>query len=274
MHLIHLTDLHFGCADEQALKAAGKYIESERPDLVVITGDISKDGLAHELQAACDWMRALPVPVMLTPGNHDVPYYNPIGRIFYPWTRFARAAQGIQTDIWSTPDWHIVPVNTARGIQLRLNWAQGAISRAQTERAGEALGQAQPGALKIVITHHPLDWPNDAPIHGATLGGARAMTRLVEAGAELFLSGHLHFASARMVGERALSITSGTLSQRVRHEPCAFTAIRRPAPDRIETQVLHVVQGVVECAAKREFRLGATRLEPQLTPAPAAPPLV
>ena len=255
MQLVHLTDPHFGCEDKEALKAAAKYIAEEKPDAVIITGDISTDGLQHELDAACGWMRELPVPVMLTPGNHDVPYYNPIGRVFYPWRRFNRAAQGVQLNAWHTPGWSIVPINTARGVQLRPNWAQGAISRRQVERGSAELAKAAPGALRIIITHHPLDWPNDAPIHGATIGGPTAQEKLIQAGAELFLSGHLHFASARLIGTAALSITSGTLSRRVRHEPCAFTVVRRPEPNMIEADVMHVVQGVVHCASKRQFRL-------------------
>lgn len=255
MHLAHFTDLHFGCEDVAALKAAARYVHEAKPDAVIITGDISRDGLQSELNNACAWMRELPAPVLLTPGNHDVPYYNFIGRALAPWARFRRAAQGIRVDAWHTPDWSIVPVNTARGWQLRANWAQGAISRGQIAVAGAALQKAAVGALRIVMTHHPLDWPNDAPIKGVTIGGVRGQEKLIDSGAELFLSGHLHFASARLIGTRALSITSGTLSQRVRHEPCAFTAIRRPAPDTIEVEVLHVVQGLAETATKRQFQL-------------------
>ncbi len=257
MHLVHLTDLHFGCEDKAALRAAARYVDEQRPDAVIITGDISKDGLQSELDNACAWMRELSAPVLLTPGNHDVPYFNFWGRLFDPWARFHRAASGVRLNPWHTPDWSIVPVNTARGWQLRWNWAQGAISRGQIALAAGELQQAAPAALRILATHHPLDWPNDAPIKGVTIGGVRGQEKLIAAGAELFLSGHLHFASARLVGTRALSITSGTLSQRVRHEPCAFTAIRRPAPDTIEVEVIHIVQGVCETAQKRDFQLEA-----------------
>jgi 3',5'-cyclic AMP phosphodiesterase CpdA len=258
VHLAHFTDLHFGCADQAALKAAARYVDEHKPDAVIITGDISKDGQQSELNDACAWMRELAAPVLLTPGNHDVPYYNFLGRAFAPWARFKRAAEGVRLDDWHTPDWSIIPVNTARGWQLRWNWAQGAISRGQTAIASAALQRAAPGALRIVATHHPLDWPNDAPIKGVTIGGVRGQEKLIDSGAELFLSGHLHFASARLIGTRALSISSGTLSQRVRHEPCAFTAIRRPAPDAIEVEVLHIVQGCAETATKRQFQLAAT----------------
>lgn len=255
MQLVHLTDLHFGCEDGAALTAVAKYVRDQRPDAVIITGDISKDGLQSELDRACAWMRSLEAPAMLTPGNHDVPYYNPLGRLFFPWDRYRRAAHGVRTEAWHTPAWSIVPVNTARAWQLRLNWAQGEISRGQTAIAAAELQRAAPGALRIVVTHHPLDWPNDAPIKGVTRGGMRGLRLLADAGAELFLSGHLHFASARLFETRALSVTSGTLSRRVRHEPCAFTVIRRPEAKRIETEVVYIVQGMCETASVRQFRL-------------------
>jgi 3',5'-cyclic AMP phosphodiesterase CpdA len=263
MQLVHVTDIHFGCEDKTALTALRKYIEAHMPDALIVTGDISMNGEEHELEAAGEWMRAMPVPVMVTPGNHDVPYYNLLGRVLYPWKYYDRCARGLQVETWRTPDWTIVPINTARALQFRLNWAQGAISDAQVRRASEELRQSPSSALRIVITHHPLDWPNDAPIKGATINGVAAQNALAEAGAQLFLSGHLHFASARLIGTKALSVTSGTLSQRVRHEPCAFSVIRRPSPNVIETEVLHIVQGGAQTASKRQFTL---------TPTPAGQP--
>lgn len=257
MQIVHLTDLHFGCEDVEAHAAAKRYICEHKPDAVIVTGDISIDGLRRELDAACEWMRGLDAPVIVTPGNHDVPYYNMWGRLCYPWARYERAAKGLRTEAWHTPAFSIVPVNTARAWQFRFNWAQGEISRGQTAIAAAELQKAQPGALRIIITHHPLEWPNDAPIKGITRGGPRGLERLIDAGAELFLSGHLHFASTRLVGTRALTVSSGTLSRRVRHERPAFTVIRRPAPNIIEAEVVHVVQGHAETASLRQYTLHA-----------------
>lgn len=256
MELVHLTDPHFGCEDKNALAAAARFIAERKPHAVIVSGDISRAGLQSELDAACGWMRDLGLPVLLTPGNHDVPYYEFFPRLWKPFRRFHRAARGLVCAAWHTPECSIVPINTARGVQARLNWAQGAISRKQVRDASACLAEAQPGALRIVVTHHPLDWPNDAPIHGATTNGVAAQEALIDAGAQLFLSGHLHFASARLIRQRALSVTSGTLSQRVRHEPCAFTVLRRPAPHIIETEIIHVVQGVAQTAATRRFQIG------------------
>ena len=93
--------MHFGCADPAALNAAAKYIEAQKPNVVVCTGDISRDGRSIEQTEACAWLRALPAPVVITPGNHDVPYYNLWGRIFDPFGRFRKAAHGLDTGVWA-----------------------------------------------------------------------------------------------------------------------------------------------------------------------------
>lgn len=258
MELVHLTDPHFGCEDKHALKAAERFIAERKPDAVIVSGDISREGLSSELEAAFAWFGQLASPVLVTPGNHDVPYHGLIGRLWRPFRRFERAHTfatpgRVRLDAWHTDEWSVVPVNTARGIQPRMNWAHGAISPGQTQRAVAELNKAKPGSLRIFVCHHPLDWPADAPIKGRTWGGRKAQPALMDAGARLFLSGHLHFASSRLVGRRALSVTSGTLSQRLRHEPCAFTAIRRPEPCVIETEIVHIVQGVPETAAVRRW---------------------
>ncbi|CEA09693.1 3',5'-cyclic adenosine monophosphate phosphodiesterase CpdA [Arthrobacter saudimassiliensis] len=83
--LIHLTDTHlrppgellFGSLDTwvrtaQALEAAARY----RPDAVVVTGDIADSGTDIYADAARLFARAartLACPVIVLPGNHDVP---------------------------------------------------------------------------------------------------------------------------------------------------------------------------------------------------------
>ncbi len=63
---------------------------------------------------------------------------------------------------WRDNDVWIVTINTARAWQLRLNWALGSIARAQVWRAEQVLAKAPRDALKIIVTHHPLIWPQEA----------------------------------------------------------------------------------------------------------------
>ena len=90
--LFHLSDIHFGLEDREALAWVEDCIGAERPDAVAITGDLTMRARHHEFTAACEWINSLDVPVTVEVGNHDMPYFNLIERFFTPYKRF----RGIQ----------------------------------------------------------------------------------------------------------------------------------------------------------------------------------
>jgi 3',5'-cyclic AMP phosphodiesterase CpdA len=83
--LFHISDVHFGVEDHAALDAVARAVAEERPDAVVCTGDLTQRAKHSEYARAAEWFAALGVPVVLEPGNHDMPYYN-------PWERFTDPA--------------------------------------------------------------------------------------------------------------------------------------------------------------------------------------
>jgi 3',5'-cyclic AMP phosphodiesterase CpdA len=227
---VHISDLHFGQEDAPALELAAHTIAQVRPDAVIASGDLTALGSNREMRAAFDWLRALRAPVLTTPGNHDTPYFDLMPRLIDPFGHFRRESEGVHIEAWTHERFTIIPINTARGVQWRKNWALGAISHGQVHRACDGLNQAPSGNVKIVVTHHPLVWPSAAPIPGETRGGAEALHDLITAGADLFLSGHLHQASVERFesgGRSALMLSAGTLSIRYRGEPASFSVIRR-----------------------------------------------
>ena len=258
MRLAHISDIHFCGQHREAIEAVRQNLEAEPVDGVVVTGDITADGQAAEFAAAFDWFNTLPAPVLVLPGNHDTPYFNLAARAVAPFARYhkylrrALVAGRVRHDPWRTDDFAIAPINTARGMQLRLNWALGAISRGQSTRAARVLAPASPNALRIVATHHPLIWPEQSPIIGDTRGGARAMARLVNAGARLFLSGHLHASIVATVHTKngaAISVSAGTLSARLRGEPPSFNRLSRALGDAVlNVEQLNIIDGAVEVA--------------------------
>lgn len=262
MEIVHVSDLHIGCEDQAALDAAARFIARRKPSGVIATGDLTAVGARDELDKAFAWLASLEAPAMAMPGNHDTPYYSLMRRLGDPFGRFARSASGarrVRTNAWATPDFVVAPINTARGVQLRLNWALGAVSRRQVDAAAAVLGEAGSDALRIVASHHPLIWPKQAPIGGRTRGGARAAAALVKAGADVFLSGHLHAASAWPIalgGRRAVSVSAGTLSTRLRDEPGGFTLIRHAGPAIVEVEIVHIgAQGACRTAHLHRFDL-------------------
>ncbi len=260
MRILHLSDIHFGDEDPVAIAAVTRWTAEHQPDLIIASGDLSMDGLAAELEGCADWLASLGPPVVATPGNHDVPYYELWGRFWRPYRRYRRAARGRLLDAWRSPLLHVVTINTSRGWQLRLNWALGAISGAQVRAARRALRAAPPGALKIVVTHHPLIFPRGAPLEGATHGGVRAARKLAEAGADLLLCGHLHVSSEEHVTAEgpAVSVCTGTLSLRLRGRLPGFVTI-----DQDDSERLVIAQWDIENGTARQV---SVRVLPRAVP--------
>ncbi len=217
--LFHISDVHFGVEDRAALDAVAKAVAEERPDALVCTGDLTQRARHSEYAAAAEWFASLGVPVVLEPGNHDMPYYNLWERFTDPFRRYSRLAQAVSSDFVS-PDVVLVPLRTTVRAQTRFPWSDGVITRAalaQTLARLEALN-GDPRTL-IVTAHHPLLGP-EGGAHNPTIGGDDAFARLAAAGAQAFMSGHVHrpFDELRTVGGRqARMIGAGTLSTRLRH---------------------------------------------------------
>ena len=94
--LFHVSDLHFGYEDREALDWFVSEVERQRPAAVLCTGDLTMRGTAREFAQARDWLGALPSPLALVPGNHDVPYYHHmVQRLTRPYRRFAELADQV-----------------------------------------------------------------------------------------------------------------------------------------------------------------------------------
>ncbi|QJU56473.1 metallophosphoesterase [Sphingomonas sp. AP4-R1] len=224
--LFHVSDLHFGREDAAAVARFAEIVRAERPDAVICTGDLTMRARSHEFAAATEWLKSLGVPVTVEPGNHDLPYFNPVQRLLDPYKRYARVAAAIDRPI-DLPGVAIVPLKTTARIQpRRLSW--GRVSRTGLIRALALLAEKPKGVLALVTCHHPLV-NTGFEGHGDTLGGESALALLAAAGADAVLSGHVHdaFDVARDVGERTVRlIGAGTLSERTRTTAASFNEMR------------------------------------------------
>lgn len=227
IRLAHLSDIHFGGEDALACAAAPDRIIGFAPHLVVITGDLTLNGLPREFEAARRWLARLPRPQLITPGNHDTPYWNPVLRTLVPFDRYRRFIGAPDQAEYVGSGLSAHAVNSARGAQPRLNWAQGAVD---LRRIAEVAGQmaVDRAALRVFACHHPLIDLAGAPVTGGVRRGAVAARLLAEAGVDLILTGHVHnpFALALPGGpERSYAIGAGTLSLRTRGTPAGFSLI-------------------------------------------------
>jgi 3',5'-cyclic AMP phosphodiesterase CpdA len=186
--IAHLSDLHFGRHDVEVVEALRRLMELSRPDLIVISGDLTQRARTHEFELAREFIRGLPTPVLVVPGNHDVPLYDVASRWMRPLIKFQRFISAELQPSFIDEEIAVVGVNTARSF----TWKNGRISEKQIERCRERLAGVPTSVARIVVTHHPFDVPPDAS-HNAVVGrAAMAMSGLIECHVDVILSGHLH----------------------------------------------------------------------------------
>ena len=186
--ILHVSDAHIGRGEDLAPLHAVRELGAElRPDLLVVTGDMSHRGRPEQLQRSAEILRGLGLPLLAIPGNHDIPYTLParFTRTFEQW----ELAYGDPQPLYSSDSLVVVGLNSVRP------WRQqgGALADDQLEHAAARLREAPASAYRVVALHHHLaapPWPakRKQPVEDRD----RVLRALAEAGAELVLSGHVH----------------------------------------------------------------------------------
>lgn len=226
VRIAHLSDIHFGQENRDAVDAAAAYVAAERLDLIIVSGDLTRYAEIPEFEAAATWLGRLPHPTLVTPGNHDAPYLAWAERVVAPFRRFERYIGPAAAQHWRGGQVGVCGLNTARGAQIRLNWSKGRIDRSQ---ARDAVAWFQPEDLfRIVVVHHPLIEMIGGPMTANVRGGGRAAAALTQAKVDLVLSGHIHapFAWPYPDGDgRTYAVGAGTLSRRERGTPPGFNLV-------------------------------------------------
>jgi 3',5'-cyclic AMP phosphodiesterase CpdA len=224
--LFHISDLHFGCEDGQALQWVRDRIAAEKPDAVAITGDLTMRARSREFQACCDWILSLGAPVTVEVGNHDLPYFNLIERFFTPYRRIRRIERLVEREL-DLPGVSLVPLKTTARAQWRFNWSRGWVGPRALAKTVQAIADLPDPQVVLVTAHHPLVEANTRG-KALTRGGERALAALAKAGATAVLTGHVHDpfdlikdtanGPVRMIG-------AGTLSLRIRSTPPSFNEL-------------------------------------------------
>ena len=233
LRLLHVSDLHAGTREEPEVEADLRaLVRDTDPELVIATGDLTHRNRAAEQERAAALLRSLERPLVVVPGNHDIPPWSP-ARFTRTFTAFQRRWPELQ------------PVyRSERVVVCGLNsvtpWKHqgGTLTRGQLEHAARVLADAPAGALKVVALHHHLIGAPWRSYKRPVARRASVLGALVDAGAELILSGHVHQSAA---GERReFEVMTGPV-----HGTTVVTApgLGQPRPSRRgEARGLHLVE--------------------------------
>ena len=185
--LLHLSDLHFGAVEDRLLAPVLALARDLAPDAVLISGDLTQRARADQFAAARAFVAQLPAPVLVVPGNHDMPLYNLALRLLAPFRRYSRAfGPGLEPQL-ALPGAVIQGVNTADP----LVWKAGRMRDASRRRLARSFADAAPESWRIAVLHHgPVPASDGSPADMAR--PADVLAALAAAGTDIVLSGHTH----------------------------------------------------------------------------------
>jgi 3',5'-cyclic AMP phosphodiesterase CpdA len=187
--LLHVSDLHFGKAFlPDVAEAVITQSREIQPDVVVVSGDLTQRAKSREYQEAATYLQRFEVPVVVTPGNHDVPFYRFWERLLLPYRNYRRFISEQLNTVTEVAGLVIVALNSSR----RLTLTNGRIRRSQLDFAERSFEGIDDSLLRIVVTHHHLAPPPDFSGGNVMPFARRALKRFTRLGVDLILAGHMH----------------------------------------------------------------------------------
>ena len=245
--IAHLSDVHFGRHDPVIVTALEELLMRQRPELVVISGDLTQRAKIAEYELACAFIDRLEqngLSVLAVPGNHDVPLYDVARRFARPLDRYKRFIDDDLCPWFESETLAVLGLNTARSLTIK----DGSINHEQMAMLRDRFRDVPPHKTRILVTHHPLFAMPIGEEDSLTKVVNRhddALTAVTDAGVHLLLAGHFHrnFAKvARDMVEKAgpaLVIQAGTAtSTRVRDGEAQNFNWIETGKDKVDLQVL------------------------------------
>lgn len=237
--LVHLSDLHFGRVDDVLVEPLIKLVAQIKPDVVVVSGDLTQRARSEQFREARQFLDALPSPQIIVPGNHDVPLHNIVSRFFRPLEKYQRYITHDLEPFYADDEIAVLGINSARS----LTFQNGRVNESQIARAQARLATLDAHIVKVIVTHHPFDLPADYADTEIIGRAPMAMKMFARYSADMLLAGHLHVSHAGSTAARyaisgyaALVVQAGTAtSTRSRGESNSFNVIKINSP-HISTQ--------------------------------------
>ncbi|HEY6641996.1 metallophosphoesterase [Povalibacter sp.] len=231
--LLQISDTHFGTEQPPVVDALLHLVEATHPQVIVWSGDITQRARRGQFQAAQRFRQRLGTrPVITIPGNHDIPLFNLLARVLFPYANYIRAFGPALETNYDDDAFNVTAINTTR----RHRHIDGEISAAQIDAVTQRLAAAPHDRIRIVVTHQPVHVIRAEDETNLVHGHAAAVRAWTAAGADVVMGGHIHLPYVRPLSQkfsglrrRAWAVQAGTaLSHRVRHgSPNSVNIVRR-----------------------------------------------
>lgn len=256
MRILHASDLQIGKPYRpRAGEAVLALAREVRPDLVVVAGDLTQRAKPGEFREARAFLDALaPLPVVVTPGNHDVPLYRLWERAFAPYRNWRAFIRPELDSVTSVPGATVVALNSSAPRRAVVG---GRLDPGQVALARKAFAGAPAGNARVLVTHHHFI-PTPDRRGGRPLPGAAGLLSAFEAmGVDVVLGGHVH--QTHLTSSRELVGGGGAGIPLLSSGTAASGRGRGPEAGLNTVNLVHLDPGVVRVVT---HRLGEAGFEP------------
>ena len=223
--IAHISDLHFGREDPPVVAGLREELRRLRPSLVAVSGDLTQRARTRQFAAAAGFLASLRAPVLAVPGNHDLPLFDLATRLASPFGRYRRFIASQLSPFHNDAELAVLGLTSARWYRFK----EGVISGSQLDSIRDGFAAAAPGALRVLVSHHPFVlMPSDEDV-SVVRNGVETLQVAEQAGVDLILTGHLHQARVTDARDAHTSLKRGMLiaqagtSVSVRRRPEANT---------------------------------------------------
>ena len=191
MNILQISDLHFGPFYHpevaEALLRAANELES---DVIIASGDYTQRAKEQEFADAREFLAKLPTrPIIVTPGNHDVPLYRVFERLFSPYKLYKEYISEELNTVHRYDNAVIVSLNSTAPLRAIVN---GRIRRWQLEFAADAFNSTPDGVARIVVAHHHFAPAPDYEGGQVMPQAKRAIDCFTDLKVDMIIGGHLH----------------------------------------------------------------------------------
>jgi predicted phosphodiesterase len=189
--ILHFSDVHFGPPYVPRVGEALLSIAPEfEPDVIVASGDFTQRAKPEQFAAARRFLDRLPdAPLVVVPGNHDIPLYRVLERVFRPYDAYRAHISEELESVLRVEGAVIVALNSTSPLRAITN---GRIRDEQIEYCRRAFADALPGEARIVVAHHHFAPAPDYESAEVMPDARWALDHFTAMNVDMVLGGHLH----------------------------------------------------------------------------------
>lgn len=194
MKIIHISDLHFGMHNPSIIEPFFENLAVLKPDIIIISGDLTQRARHEQYQLLQIFLKRLPAPFLIVPGNHDIPLYNAFSRLLNPFKRYKHYISPQLDASFYNDEVNILGVNSVTPYKIK----DGTLAPHTLDRIKNHFSSTS-GQLNILFFHHNLNYFSG--MHHPLNNAEEFINYLKDSPIHMVCTGHLHYATLKLISK-------------------------------------------------------------------------